>query len=144
MGTQRLQEILGENPAFESLKARLGLLAPIQQALLQAVPHLLRSHVQVTALEGECLHLQVSSQAVAARLRQQSPTLVRHLKAVAPDIAELLFHVAPQTTTTRPTRVGSPIPPEALEAFESLAASLSPSPLKTALLRLLQARGRQV
>ena len=144
MGAQRIHEILKENSAFGSLKARLDRLKPLQEALLQALPSPLHAHVQATLLDGPRLHVQVSSQAVAARLRLQSPSLIRHLRPLAPDISALQFHVAQPEATGRPHRPAASIPPEALAQFETLAGSLSPSPLKTAIRRLLQARGRSV
>ncbi len=142
MDAQRLAEILKGNPAFETLKARLERLAPVQDALLQALPAPLHAHVRVTMLEDTRLHLQVSSQAVAARLRLQAPSLIRHLQERAPGLASFQFHVAPLPASSHPRRPATAIPPEALAQFETLAGRLPPSPLKAALQRLLQVRGR--
>ena len=144
MGTKPLQDIIGGDPVFGSLKARLKHMAPLQEALQQALPAALRPHAQVTGLEGARLQVQVSSQAVAAKLRMLSPSLIRSLQRLTPDISTLQFQVAPPASPPSRHRVANGLPDEALAHFESLAGTLPPSTLRTAVLRLLQARGRHL
>lgn len=143
MGTRPLQDIIGGDPVFGSLKARLEHMAPLQGALQQALPAALRSHAQVTGLEGVRLQVQVSSQAVAAKLRMLAPTLIRNLQRLSPEISTLQFQVVPPAAPPNRHRVASGLPDEALAHFEALAGTLPPSALRTAVLRLLEARGRR-
>ncbi|MDE1942239.1 MAG: DUF721 domain-containing protein [Betaproteobacteria bacterium] len=117
-------------------------MAPLQEALQQALPAALQSHAQVTGVDGPRLQVQVSSQAVAAKLRMLAPTLLRNLQRLAPDISTVQFHVAPPAGSPTRHRAANELPDIALDDFESLAATLPPSTLRTAVLRLLQARGR--
>ncbi|MBU6504887.1 MAG: DUF721 domain-containing protein [Betaproteobacteria bacterium] len=119
-------------------------MAPLQEALQQALPAALRPHVQVTGQEGSRLQVQVSSQAVAAKLRMLSPTLIQNLQRLSPDISALQFQMVPPASPPNRHRMANGLPDEALAHFESLAGALPPSALRTAVLRLLQARGRGV
>ncbi|MDE2343959.1 MAG: DUF721 domain-containing protein [Betaproteobacteria bacterium] len=137
-----MQDIIGGDPVFGSLKARLKHVAPLQEALQRALPAALRPHAQVTTVEGPRLQVQVSSQAVAAKLRMLAPTLLRDFQRLAPEISTVQFQVAPTAGSPSRHRMANELPDKALDHFESLAGALPPSPLRTAVLRLLQARGR--
>lgn len=76
-----LQQAAQESPTF----ARLADLVRVSSACLQAIrpllPAPLRASVQAGPIEDGCWCLLVSSNAVAAKLRQLLPTLQNHLSS---------------------------------------------------------------
>ena len=139
MKARGLEEILDRDPAFGQLKAYSDTLAPLQRAWQEALPAALHPHALVAGKDGSSLVIHVTSQAVSARLRQLSPSLLQALASAQPGIEALHFRVMPALLRTGPTpRQASPLTPESLDHFERLAARLPDSSLKNAILHLLQ------
>jgi hypothetical protein len=143
MSTRALQEILRADQAFGALQSRVQSLTSLQQAWQAALPASLRPHSRVVGVDGNRLVVETESSAMAAKLRQLAPSLSRAIAQVQPEISALRLQVAPSANRVAPRmRPAQPLSPETLRHFETLAGTLAPSPLKTAVERLLEARKR--
>ena len=141
MSTRALQEILHADQAFGALQSRVQSLTALQRAWQAALPASLRPHSRVVGVEGSRLVVETESSAMAAKLRQLAPSLSRAIAEVQPELSSLRLQVAPTANRIAPrVRPAQPLSAEALDHFEALAGALAPSPLKTAVERLLKAR----
>ncbi|MHB8354331.1 MAG: DciA family protein [Burkholderiales bacterium] len=141
MSSRALQDILHRDQAFGALQSQVQSLTALQQAWQAALPLSLRPHSRVIGVEGNRLLVETESNAMAAKLRQLTPSLSRAIAQVQPEISSLRLMVAPEASRG-PVRVrpAQPLTAEALGHFAALAETLAPSPLKTAVERLLEAR----
>ncbi len=141
MSSRALQDILHGDQAFGALQSQVQSLSALQRAWQGALPESLRPHSRVVGVEGNRLVVETHSNAMAAKLRQLTPSLSRAIAQVQPEIAALRLLVTPAASrVAAAVRPAQPLSPEALRHFAALAETLSPSPLKTAVQRLLDAR----
>ncbi len=76
-----LQQAAQESPTLSLLMGRVRASADRMQAIRSLLPPALRSSVQAGPLEEGCWCLLVSSNAVAAKVRQMLPALQAQLKS---------------------------------------------------------------
>lgn len=140
------REALPQHGPFERLLALAQRTQQLQRALNRVLPPPLAALVHVGGQENGQLLLQADSNAIAGKLRQLLPTLLRTLQPIDPAIQSLKVQVQPQQQRrTRRPRPGQALTPETLQAFSHLAQSLPPSPLRSAVEHLLaQRRGPAV
>jgi len=141
MSSRVLQDILHGDQALGALQSQMQSLTALQQAWQAALPESLRPHSRVVGVEGKRLLVETESNAMAAKLRQLIPSLSRAIAQVQPELSAVRLLVAPAASRVAPrVRPAQPLSPEALGHFAALAETLAPSPLKTAVERLLKAR----
>ncbi len=141
MKPRALEDILHRDSDFGLLNTRLESLATLQHAWQAALPPGLRPYSRVIGTEGRCLMVQADNSAMVAKLRQLAPSLTRAVAQVHPELESLRIQVAlPESRPVARHRPAQPLSPEALEHFKKLYETLAPSPLKTAIEHLLEAR----
>lgn len=134
-------EWLGRDTAPASVLATARHLLAIEAAVTKALPAALGRQCKVARLEAQRLTLAVPGPAHAAKLRQLTPSLLARLAAQGWNINEIGIRVqaglmAPVTKPT--TRNVEPLDANALQAFSTLADTLTPGPLASAIDRLLK------
>jgi hypothetical protein len=135
--------LLHEGP-LAPLCAKAQALAKAEHALHSALPAAFGALCQVVGLEENRLTVFVTHAAVAARLRQMTPTLCQHLQKVGVTCDALLVKVRPPPAAPDSppanTRLGVRIDEKGREALCALALRLEEnSPLRTAVENLCEA-----
>jgi hypothetical protein len=125
---------LGADPAFARAGEHAARLATLQEAVTRCLPDV---PVAVVALERDTLVLGAAHAAVAARLRQQAPTVLAALAREGWAIGRLKVRPRWRPTPTRPTRAPRPGPGAAAAlGLRSLAEGVADPRLAGALQRL--------
>lgn len=142
MPAQKIGELIARSGDFQALARHARRLSDLQQLLLEAAPFPLASACRVLNLKAGTLVVLADNPAVAAKLRQIAPRVLKHLQNQQPEITGIRVGVQVKThkikaedDVTRP-----PLPPEAIRDLGGLARDLPPSPLKAALARMLARR----
>jgi hypothetical protein len=123
---------------FAPLLEKATELASLGNTLIRVLPAALASRCQVANLQGDgVLVIQVSSNAVAAKLRAVLPRLHQAIASTHPGVLQLLVQVRPASLPEPPP----PPHPRLLDAtaaahLEALADSLGDTPLRRAIRRL--------
>ncbi len=139
------REALPQQGPFERLLVQARRTQQLQRALNGVLPATMAALVRAGGQENGQLLIQTDSNAIAGKLRQLLPSLLRALQKIDPDLQSLKIQVQPQQQRLpRRPRAGQPLAPETLQEFSHLACSLPPSPLRTALERLLAHRQRKI
>jgi hypothetical protein len=140
---QKIGDVIARSGDFQALARHARRLSDLQQLLLEATPSALAAASRVTDLKAGTLVVLADNAAVAAKLRQLAPRLLKHLQKQQAEVTGIRVDVQVKThkikaedEVTKP-----PLPPEAIKDLGGLAEALPPSPLKSALVRLLARRG---
>lgn len=134
---------LSRSPALAQLQHQAAQLAGWQQAIAGCLPPPVAAQVAVNGVRvdagGTTISLLTGNGAAAARLRQQTPTILRALAQQGRPATALRIQVNPGATTTPPpARAKTAVMSAAgLAALQTLATALDDSPLKGALAQLL-------
>ena len=98
---------------------------------------------RVTDLKGGTLVDLADNPAVAAKLRQLAPRLLSQIQRVQIEVTGIRVdvQVKPSKIKAEDEVTKHSLPPEAIKDFVTLGESLPPSPLKSALARLVARRG---
>lgn len=102
-----------------------------------APPSLLRSS-HVAQIEDKTLILAANNGAVAAKLRQLTPELIRQLELQGCEVTGIQVRVQVTLPSTAPAPQPSTLSEKGKQQLSNLAATLSDSPLKSALQRLAE------
>jgi len=139
---QKIGDLIARSGDFKALARHARRLSDLQQLLLEAAPFSLASACRVLDLKAGTLVVLADNPAVAAKLRQIAPRVLKHLQNQQPEITGIRVGVQVKThkikaeeDVTRP-----PLPPEAIRDLGCLSRDLPPSPLKAALARMLSRR----
>jgi hypothetical protein len=134
---RKVQDYLNAGDALRSLNQEVRRLAELDRAYKRAIPEALAEASGVNHIEGGTLFLWADGGAVAAKLRQLSPTLLKELGRFAPDCTAIRMVVRFRGVGSGRSRRPRPrIAEPGAEALRELASELPPSSLKTALARL--------
>jgi hypothetical protein len=139
--TRAVQSWLDRDPDFRELVRKVDDLVAIQRSLQQACPG---APLEVASLTAGTLAVRVPGAAWATRLRQIEPSLVAALAQAGFGIVRL--KIQPKRSlpaVARPPAPRTPVPEEALAAFDALAGHLPESRLKGALATLLERQSRR-
>jgi len=142
MPAHRIGNLLANSGELKALSRQARRLAELQQVLFEAVPPALSKATRVKSLRAGTLFLLADNAAVAAKLRQLAPRLLLHLQIRATEVTGIRVEVqvkAPQIGTGNEITKRA-LPPDAIRNFADLAGSLPPSPLQSALARLVARR----
>lgn len=144
MPAQKIGDVIARSGDIKALARHARHLSELQLLFLETVPSTLAAASRVTDFKASILVILADNPAVAAKLRQLTPRILKHLQNQQPEITGIRVSVQVKThkikaedDVTRPS-----LPPEAIQDLEGLANALPPSPLKAALERMLTRRGR--
>jgi hypothetical protein len=141
---QKIGDVIARSGDLKALALHARRLSDLQPLYLETVPSSLAAASRITDLKAGTLVILADNPAVAAKLRQLVPRVLKHLQNQQPEITGIRVGVQVKThkikaedDVTRPS-----LPPEAIQDLGQLAAAMPPSPLKAALGRMLARRGR--
>jgi hypothetical protein len=140
---QKIGDVIASSSNLKALARHARRLSDLQQLLLEATPFALAAASRVTDLRAGTLVVLADNAAVAAKLRQLAPRLLKHVQKQQVEVTGIRVDVQVKTHKIKAEDevTKHPLPPEAIQDFGGLAEALPPSPLKTALVRLLARRG---
>lgn len=142
MPAQKIGELIARSGDFQALARHARRLSDLQQLLLEAAPFPLASACRVLNLKAGTLVVLADNPAVAAKLRQIAPRVLKHLQNQQPEITGIRVGVQVKTHKINAEHevTKRPLPPEAIKDLGELAEALPPSSLKSALAQLLARR----
>lgn len=145
MSARKLSALLGYSADFSALKQAMERTLALQRLYSACAPPELTQHSRVVKADGSTLVLAADNGAVAAKLRQITPRLLKNLQKQAAQITVLQVRV----------QVGRPIPAhpsgvknfllpiDLIDDFERLSNKVSDPGLKAALSRFVANRRRR-
>jgi hypothetical protein len=133
---QRLNSFFASNQELRQLSGKVRQLRAFQLHYEQVAPASLLRASHVIQMEQNVLTLAANNSAVAAKLRQMTPELVRQLQLRGCEVTGIQVRV--QVTSPPDARAAIPasVSAQGKQQLSELAATLSDSPLKSALQRL--------
>jgi hypothetical protein len=133
---QRLHFIFASSLELRQLSGKVRQLLEIQSHYEKIAPASLLRSSHVMQLEHHVLTLAANNSAVAAKLRQMTPELVRQLELCGCEVTGIQVRV--QVTLPPPphTASSSSMSASGKQQLTDLAATLNDSPLKSAIQRL--------
>lgn len=142
MASRPFHQILSQDSEFGALSAQLERYRTLQTLWNRVIPVEWREGTEALSLEEGILNVGVFHPALALRLRQMEPSLVKALTSHQTEIHQIRFKtLMPRgTPPMRQPDATQSLAPENIEAFSKLAQELDPSPLKQALERLVSHR----
>ena len=143
MPVQKIGDVIARSGNLNALARHARRLSDLQQLLLEATPPALAAATRVTDMKAGTLVVLADNAAVAAKLRQLAPRLLKHVQKQQAEVTGIRVDVQVKTHKIKAEDevTKHPLPPEAIKDLEGLAEALPPSPLKSALARLLARRG---
>jgi hypothetical protein len=144
MPARKIHEVLANTGELRALSVQAQRLAQLQQVLLGALPSPLYSSARVSTLRSGRLVVLADNAAVAAKLRQLAPRLLRYVQERENQVTGIHIEVqvaVPQGVSGKASSERD-LSLTAISSFEGLAGSMKESPLKGALDRLVQRRKR--
>jgi hypothetical protein len=144
MPARKIDELLTRSGELRALSVQAQRLAKLQQVLLEALPSPLDRSARVSTLRAGRLVVLADNAAVAAKLRQLAPRLLRHVQERENQVTGIHIEVqvaVPQRLSGTASSARD-LSLTALASLEGLAGTLKESPLKGALERMVQRRKR--
>lgn len=144
MPARKIDEVLARSGELRALSVQARRLAELQQVLHEAVPSSLAASARVSTFRAGRLVVLADNAAVAAKLRQLAPRLLRHLQERGNQVTGIQVEVqvaVPQRVSGTASRERD-LSLAAVRSLEGLAGTLKESPLKGALDRMVQRRKR--
>jgi hypothetical protein len=140
---QKIGDVVARSGDLKALARHARRLSDLQQLLIEATPSHLAAASRVVDLKAGTLVVLADNSAVAAKFRQLAPRVLKHLQIQQPEITGIRVGVQVKTHKIKAEHdvTRSPLPPEAIQDLGELANTLPPSPLKSALLRMVARRG---
>jgi hypothetical protein len=140
---QKIGDVIANSGNLTALARHARRLSDLQRLLLEATPFALAAASRVTDLRAGTLVLLADNAAVAAKLRQLAPRLLKHVQKQQAEVTGIRVEVQVKTHEIKAGDevTKQPLPAEAIKDLGGLAETLPPSPLKSALDRLLARRG---
>lgn len=138
-------DMLGRADGFAALRAGVAQMTSLLRDLEQLLPDYLTPHVEPGLIKDGTLTLFAAHNALAARLRQIEPRLLAELQARGWPVAALKVRVRPQAAPEPKQPKQAQLSAAGGDALRTLTETLEPSPLRTALARMVArhtAKGR--
>jgi hypothetical protein len=136
---QRLNSFFTGNPNLRELAQKAGKLATLDRLYRQAIPPALAKTSRVIGFEQHTLTIGADNNAIAAKLRHLTPHVLKKVQESNVEVTGILIKVQVSQPVTAPHGQGAHILSETgHQQIADLAANLSDSPLKRALLRLIK------
>ena len=142
MPVQKIGDVIAHSGNLAALARHARRLSDLEQLLLEAAPSALAAASRVTDLKAGTLVVLADNAAVAAKLRQLAPRPLKQLQKQQNEVTGIRVDVQVKTHKIKAEHdiTGRPLPAEAIKDLGGLAEALPPSPLKSALVRLLARR----
>jgi hypothetical protein len=139
---QKIGDVIARSGGLEAVARHARRLSDLQLLLLEATPSELAAATRVADLKAGTLVVLADNPAVAAKLRQLAPRLLKHVQKQQPQITGIRVGVQVKTHKIKAEHeITKPaLPPEAIRDLGELAEALPPSSLKSALAQLLARR----
>jgi hypothetical protein len=134
--SQRLNTFLGASPELRQLSGRAARLLALQRLYEQLAPATLARASHVQQLEEKTLTLAANNGAVAAKLRQLAPELLRQLQNGGCEVTQIQVKVQVAHAAARRVAAPAKLGAAARQRLMELAVELPDSLLKNALQRL--------
>jgi len=133
---QRLNSFFTRNQELRQISGKVRQLRAIQLLYEQVAPPSLLRSSHVAQMEHNVLTLAANNSAIASKLRQMTPELVRQLQLHGCEVTGIQVRV--QVTLPSVTRTAAPssLSAQGKQQLSELAKTLGDSPLKSALQRL--------
>ena len=143
MPVQKIGDVIASSGDLKALARQARRLRDLEQFLFEATPSALAHASRVANLKAGTLVILSDNAAVAAKLRQLAPRVLLHFKGRGIEVTGIRVDVQVKTHKIKAEDevTKHPLPPDAIKDLGTLAEALPPSPLKSALVRLLARRG---
>lgn len=142
--SQRLNSYLGASPELRQLSTKVGALLALQQLYEQIAPASLIRYSRVLQLERQTLTLAANNGAIAAKLRQLAPELIKLLQNKGCEVTGIQVRVQVTLPAAEFTPAPATLSATGRKRLLELAVELPDSPLKSALQRLAQKSRQQI
>jgi len=142
MTARRLQALIGNTPGLLPLGQAMQRIAALQRLYAACAPTELVATTWVVADRNGTLVVAADNSAVAAKLRQSLPRLLKNLQKQSAQVNGIQVQVQVKSTPPRPPASAqkSPLPIDLIEDFTRLAAQVRDPGLKAALARFAARR----
>lgn len=142
MPVQKIGDVIATSSTLQALTRKARRLKDLQRLLFEASPPLLARASRVADLKSGTLIVVSDNAAVAAKLRQLAPRLLQHLVKQGTEVTGIRVEVQVKAHKIKAEEqfTKRPLPPDAVEDFARLSEALSPSPLRSAVARLVARR----
>jgi hypothetical protein len=139
---QKIGDVIARSGDLTAVARHARRLDDLQQLLREATPSALAAATRVVDLRAGTLVVLADNPAVAAKLRQLAPRLLKHVQKQQPEITGIRLGVQVKTHKIKAEHevTRRALPPEAIRDLARLETALPPSPLKSALNRWLTKR----
>ena len=134
---QRLNSFIASNQELSQLSGKVRQLHALQLLYEKVSPPSLSSASHVIQMEQDILILGADNSAIAAKLRQMAPELIRQLKQLGCEVTAIQVRVQVSLPASIPLRHAALVTDHGQKELNQLADSLNDSPLKKALQRLI-------
>jgi len=135
---QRLNSFFTGNPELRGLAQKARLLAALERLYREATPPALAGASRVIGFERHILVVGADNSAIAAKLRQLAPRILQKAQEINAEVTGILVKVQVGQPPTRRGRNAHILSKTGRLELAGLAATLTDSPLKDALLRLIK------
>lgn len=136
--SQRLNSYFSCDSALRALARKADQLAALNALYRKAAPPSLLGASRVVGLEQHVLKIGADNSAVAAKLRQLAPQILARVQEANAEVTGILVKVQVRQPVTKPRRAPHVLSQAGEQNIANLASTLSNSPLKAALLRLIK------
>jgi hypothetical protein len=133
-------EWLVQDQQGASVLATARQLLALEEAIAGCLPARLAEQCKMVRLDRQRLTVAVPGSGHAAKLRQLTPTLIRHLTSQGWNVSEIMIRIQADllhSEAKTSTRDVQPLDVKALDAFSELRRSVPAGPLADAIGRLL-------
>lgn len=134
--TQRLNSFFASSQELRQLSGKVRQLLALQQHYEKVAPPSLLRSSHVMQLEHDILTLAANNSAIAAKLRQMAPELVKQLQLHGCEVTGIQVKVQVTLPPSSRPSIPSSMSAQGKQMLSNLAKTLSDSPLKSALQRL--------
>lgn len=140
MPLRKLGAFLGASDELKTLSARTRRLRELQTLYLRSAPRELASASRVKNYRTGTLVVSADNPAVAAKLKQLTPTLLAALRETESEITSVRIEVqvGGAARERRPQPQKTPLTAEAVQGFAELSKRVPDGPLKSALANLVR------
>lgn len=139
MAAQKLAALLNTTGEMRALAAKAERLAEWQRHYASVAPSALARASRIVGHRSGTILVWADNAAVATKLRQLAPRLVKALNQAALEVTSIQVRVRPKQAAPAQRAAGAKqaLPPSAIAQFEALTASVPDPRLKTALANLV-------
>ena len=139
MSTNKLNTYLHASPILDGLAIKAQRLLDLQKVFNHLAPQSLVNYSSIASFENNILVIYTVNGAIAAKLKQQIPSVLAKFHKRGFEVTSIRVEVQAQPRSTNPNKMKEiELSPGATQSLETLAESLSESPLKLALQTMLQ------